>query len=126
MQPLLRQNYFSGDLGVGNIELVRVVVCIRLPSCFAGSLVVTRCSVRVTIPTDVTNPVLSGGASKRAADASAARILALVFLRVLLAVGLNKHRMFAVLLWALRVHSISAAARFSSASRDCFYSAMSG
>ena len=48
---------------------------------FAGLLVVTRCSVRVTIPTDVTNPALLGGASKRAADASATRILALVFLR---------------------------------------------
>ena len=33
---------------------------------------------------------------------------------ILLAVGLDKYRMFAVLLWALRVHPILAAARFSS------------
>ena len=35
---------------------------------------------------------------------------------VLLAVGLDKRHMFAVLLWALCVHPTSAAARFSSAS----------
>ena len=39
-----------------------------------------------------------------------------IFLRGLLAVGSKKHRMFAVLLWALRVPSTSAAARFSSIS----------
>ena len=40
--------------------------------------------------------------------------LCLFSLGVLLAVGSKKHRMFAVLLWALRVPSTSAAARFSS------------
>lgn len=38
-----------------------------------------------------------------------------------MAVGLDKHRMFAVLLWALRVHPISAAARFSSACRALLF-----
>ena len=38
----------------------------------------------------------------------------------MLAVESCKHRMFAVLLWALRVHAISAAAKFSSAHCACF------
>ena len=61
------------------------------------------------------NPPLMGGDVSRSVSLSVARaFVCLIFLRGLLAVGSKKHRMFAVLLWALRVPSTSAAARFSS------------
>ena len=93
------------------------VASVRPPSCSAEVSVVAWCLARVIIPAGATYPTLLGGSVKRATDTPAARVLALNFpLGALLAVGLNKHRMFAVLLWALRVHSTSAAARFRSAS----------
>ena len=75
------------------------------------------CLVRVTIPTSSAYPHPLGDTFKRTAVArDSMHVCAQFSLGVYLAVGSNKHRMFAVLLWALRVHSISAAARFSSAS----------
>ena len=74
------------------------------------------CLVRVTIPTSSAYPHPMGHTFERTAVATdCMHVCAQFSLGVFLAVGSNKHRMFAVLLWALRVHSISAAARFSSA-----------
>ena len=94
---------------------MRAVACIHLPSCCAEVAVVAWCLARVTIPASATYPFLSGGIVKRAMDVTdSMHVCAQFSLGVFLAVGSNKHRMFAVLLWALRVHSTSAAARFSS------------
>ena len=93
------------------------VACIHSPSCCAEVAVVAWCLARVTIPASATYPFLSGGIVKRAMNATdSMHVCAQFSLGVFLAVGSNKHRMFAVLLWALRVHSTSAAARFRSAS----------
>ena len=61
------------------------------------------------------SPPLLGGVVSRSVSMAVARAFACpMFLRGLLAVGSEKHRTFAVLLWALRVPPTSAAARFSS------------
>ena len=70
----------------------------------------------------VTNPPLAGDGNKHGARTFLSCNCARFSLGVFLAVELSKYRMFAVLLWALRVHSISAAARFSSiSSLVCFF-----
>ena len=54
---------------------------------------------------------MGGDISRSVRTAVTCAIVCAISVGVLLAVGSKKHRMFAVLLWALRVHSISAAAR---------------
>ena len=66
------------------------------------------------IPAGVTNPPLAGDGNKHGVRTFLSYCCARFSLGVFLAVELGKYRMFAVLLWALRVHSISAAVRFSS------------
>ena len=86
--------------------------CVRTPlPCDRRSVWLLRLGF---IPAGVTNPPLAGDGNKHGARASCPCTCARFSLGVFLAVGLSKYRMFAVLLWALRVHSISAAARFSS------------
>ena len=66
------------------------------------------------IPAGVTNPPLAGDGDKLGVRASFSCTCARFSFGVFLAVESCKYRMFAVLLWALRVHTIFAAARFSS------------
>ena len=120
----VRINFLATSFVLGSdfIRLMRTVACVCPPSCSAGVAVVAWCLARVTIPASATYPLLMGGTVKRATDAlDSMHACAQIFLRGFLAVGSNKHRMFAVLLWALRVHSTSAAARFSSACHASFY-----
>ena len=68
------------------------------------------------------NPPLMGGDVSRSVSLSVAcAFVCLIFPRGLLAVGSKKHRMFDVLLWALRVPSTSAAGRFSSIVPSLFW-----
>ena len=88
----------------------------------AGSI---GCCGSGLIPSGATYPSVSGGDDMHATAMPVAYAIALKPLEDL-AVESCKHRMFAVLLWALRVHMISAAAKFSSASCVRLYSAVSG
>ena len=86
--------------------------CVRTPLfCDRRSVWLLRLGF---VPAGVTNPPLVGDGNKLDARASCSCTCARFSLGVFLAVELGKYRMFAVLLWALRVHPISAAARFSS------------
>ena len=114
VEPMLRiwKAGVSGHLGVGCLCSLfwRACKCGRARTplfCDRRSVWLLRLGF---IPAGVTNPPLVGDGNKLGACASCSCICARFSLGVFLAVGLSKCRMFA----ALRVHSISAAARFSS------------